>query len=588
MQMKRSSSTQLSLRTLLASFAIGWGLLGSADAQLLPAANPISAIIPTTSFSLELEHVISLPDSSTGNNRFARIEQISPAIDGSGKLFASDQRGKLYSFNLGDAAPSLFFDFQNNISSFKNGNQQSGLRGFAFHPDAFTPGTPGFRKMYTAHELTTSTGGNSHQSRVSEWTLNSTLNGVDANSERPVLTEDQPRGDHNIGKLGFDPNMKPGDADYGNLYVSFGDGGNYRDASIGGSDATLNPNGQITTNRLGSIIRINPLESGNSPFSVPFDNPFFGVPGYLSEIWAHGLRNPHHFSWDTGGNGEMFIADIGQSNIEEVNIGRAGANYGWSQREGTFDVSNESPGNPTTSSILPANHVLDQFTYPVAQFDHDFDNSGQVNTAIAGGCVYRGTLVPELEGKYLFGSFGSDGEGPIYVVDADQLVERDDFSNVFTLNDGFLAPVEQLQLIDANGQPTTMLELIRDESDNEMQSRTDFRIGCDADGEVYISSKKDGTIRRFVETYVPLEGDYNQNDVVDAADFTIWRDTRGQTVDLRADGDQDGFISNLDYGIWFQNFGDVPAASALVPEPSGLTLLSFCLFSMLGLRRRRS
>ncbi|MEQ8839192.1 MAG: PQQ-dependent sugar dehydrogenase [Lacipirellulaceae bacterium] len=473
-----------------------------ATAQTLTPANPISGTIPATTFTLQLEEVIQLPDSAGGSNRFARVEQTSPLEDGSGRMITADQRGRVYTFTPGDANPTLFFDFGANIPNFANGNQQSGLRGFAFHPNAFgSPNAPGYRKMYTAHEITATNGTESHRSVVSEWTLNTGGTGVEAGSKRDLLTQSQPRGDHNIGKLGFNPNLSPTDADYGNLYISFGDGGNYRTDR---GDTTLNPNGQNTTNFLGSILRINPLPTRAGAYTVPADNPFVGEAGINPEIWAYGLRNPHQFSWDTGGNGEMLIADIGQSNIEEVNIGVPGANYGWAVREGTFDMTGKLPGNPIAADVLPANHPSDPYTYPVVQYDHDFNNSGQDNAAIAGGFVARGTQVSELRGKYVFGNFGSSTAfQDIYVVDVDQLQLRDDLTNLATFHDEFLAPIQRLQLVDGNGQPVSFLQLVRQKSGNFGQNRTDMRFGIDENGEIYISSKKDGTIRRFIGTPIP-------------------------------------------------------------------------------------
>ncbi|QDT68396.1 Quinoprotein glucose dehydrogenase B precursor [Planctomycetes bacterium MalM25] len=486
---------------LLIALGFGAGGLNPATAQTLPAANPISATIPGTSFNLKLEKVIQLPDSSTGNNRFARIEQISPAIDGSDRMVVADQRGRVYTFTPGDAAPTLFFDFGSNIPGFRNGNQQSGLRGFAFHPNAFAnPNAPGYRKMYTAHEIDPN-GAEDHLSVVSEWSLDAG-GAVIPGSRRDVLSQSQPRGDHNIGKVGFNPNLSPGDADYGNLYVSFGDGGNYRTDR---GDTTLNPNGQDTTNFLGSMLRINPLQNGGNAYSVPADNPFVGQGGFRPEIWAYGLRNPHQFSWDTGGDGQMLIADIGQSNIEEVNLGVAGANYGWSVREGTFDMTGKQPGNPIQADVLPANHTGDPYTYPVVQYDHDFDNAGQDNAAIAGGFVYRGSLVSELRGKYVFANFGSSTQfQDVYAVDVDALQQEDDFTGLDRASvEAFLAPIEIVGLLNDSDQPIQMLDLVRQESGNNGQNRVDMRFGIDQNGEVYISSKKTGSIWRFVGTPVP-------------------------------------------------------------------------------------
>ncbi|MEO2046130.1 MAG: PQQ-dependent sugar dehydrogenase [Pirellulales bacterium] len=404
----------------------------------------------------------------------------------------------------------------------------------------------------------------SHTSVVSEWSLNASGN-VIASSRRDILTQSQPRGDHNIGKVAFNPNLSPGDPDYGNMYISFGDGGNYRSPSAGGSDTTLSPNGQDTTNFLGAMLRIDSLQGGSDPYTVPADNPFGGQAGILDEIWAYGLRNLHQFSWDRGGNGDMLIADIGQRNIEEVNIGVQGANYGWSVREGTFDMTGKAPDNPIAADVLPANHPSDSYTYPVTQYDHDADNTGQNNAAIAGGFVYRGTQVAELRGKYIFGNFGTFGRfgkpddfQDIYAVDVDQLQLRDDFSDLASLSDVFLAPLQKLSLVDSSGDPIQLLDLVRQKSGNNSQTRADMRFGIDAEGEIYVTSKKDGTIRCFIGTPLP---DYDFDGDIDGADFLDWQHT---------DGSPDGLSD------WQNQYGSGSPGGqdgTVVPEPKSVALL---------------
>ena len=117
---------------------------------------------------------------------------------------------------------------------------------------------------------------------------------------------------------------------------------------------------------------------------MPDGNPFVGDPDVLPEIWAVGLRHPQFLSWDQGGRGQMLVADIGEANLEEVNVGSAGANYGWREREGTFAFE---PGADGGLFELPAFDASFDFTYPVAQYDHDD------GAAIAGGFVYRGSQV---------------------------------------------------------------------------------------------------------------------------------------------------------------------------------------------------
>ncbi len=120
-------------------------------------------------------------------------------------------------------------------------------------------------------------------------------------------------GNHYGGQLHFGPD--------GYLYWSTGDGG-------------VAENAPRLSSLLGKILRINPLPSGNRPYTIPPENPFVGLPG-LNEIFAYGLRNPWQFSFD---GGRIIIADVGQTSQEEINfLPRAdarGANFGWPAFEG--------------------------------------------------------------------------------------------------------------------------------------------------------------------------------------------------------------------------------------------------------------
>lgn len=472
------------------------------------STNPIPGSVPTSSIQLRLENVIRIPNRDNGNTE-ARLELLTHAGDGTGVLYVSDQFGKLYSFDSTAADPSTTLQTVLDMSfvpGFRSTGGQQGFRSFAFHPDHMNAGTPGFRKLYVSY-ATPNNGAPDHDSVVSELTLGADGLVDESVTPREILRQGQPRGDHNIGKIGFNPNSKPGDADYGNLFIAFGDGGNYRTDR---GDTTLNPNGQDTSNWLGSLLRIDPAtpDGGNgTAYTVPADNPFVGDNAFQPEIWAYGLRNPHTFSWDIGGEGKMLIGDIGQSGIEEINLGAAGANYGWSVREGTFSVEGKLPdsANPILIDPLPLDHATDEFTYPVAQYDHSPGDEGNQlgNAAVSGGFVYRGTQVSELQGKYLFGDFANN-HGPIYIVDESDLDQQEDFTDLANdHNGGYLAPYEELVLLNDNDQPTTLLDIIRRASRNFGLGRNDLRFGQDENGEVYVLNKQDGWVRRFVGTPVP-------------------------------------------------------------------------------------
>jgi glucose/arabinose dehydrogenase len=136
------------------------------------------------------------------------------------------------------------------------------------------------------------------------------------------------------------------------IYISLGDGGQADDEGPGHS---AGGNGQDTNVILGKVIRIdiNGRSSPNGQYAVPAGNPFAGAPG-VDEIYAYGLRNPYSFSFDRSG-GNLYLADVGQNSLEEVDIIVKGGNYGWNIKEGTFyfDPNGTGPGYVTdTQSAL--------------------------------------------------------------------------------------------------------------------------------------------------------------------------------------------------------------------------------------------
>ena len=418
-----------------------WGTLvccGGARADL-PSGNPIATPVPTSSWSIELEEVVTIPNSG---GTFPRLEFLtSGGIPG--LAYVVDQRGPIYAFDPGDALsiPELIVDLSTAVPDF-NVQSQTGVRGLAFHPDFNNPGTDGYRKLYTSHsrngfasgignpKFFNSPQGLNHDSVVGEWEVLPDGT-VDTSSYRELIRVGQPQSDHNIGQIGFNPNAAPGEADYGKLYIALGDGGGPDDPNDLAQNISTNQPGAATGFPHGSILRIDPIASGSDPFSIPADNPFVGQPNTIEEIWAYGLRNPHRFTFDTAGDEVMLISDIGQVNVEEINLGHAGANYGWELREGTF----LKQGSSSSLDPLPAGHPTDPFTYPVAQYDHDSGLGIGFSWAVVGGSVYRGTNVPQLTGMYLFGDFGTN-QGPIMAVDVDELVQREDFTDLNDLNGG--------------------------------------------------------------------------------------------------------------------------------------------------------
>ncbi|MEV8286553.1 PQQ-dependent sugar dehydrogenase [Streptomyces niveus] len=193
-------------------------------------------------------------------------------------------------------------------------------------------------------------------------------------TRRTVITQTQPYENHNGGDIKFGPD--------GYLYIALGDGG-------AGGDP--HGNGQKLDTLLGKILRIDPAGGKyiGKPYAIPKSNPFVADPNARDEIWAYGLRNPWRFSFDSG-TGDMLIADVGQSDWEEIDWASArskgGENYGWASMEGT---------HPFRGGTEPANHVPPVFEY---------DRTG-LGCSVTGGFVYRGTAIPALRGQYLYSDY---------------------------------------------------------------------------------------------------------------------------------------------------------------------------------------
>ncbi len=195
-------------------------------------------------------------------------------------------------------------------------------------------------------------------------------------------------------------------------------------------------------------------------------NPFAKNPdsNTVREIYAYGFRNPNRFSWTR--HGEMIVTNIGQAEIEAIDIIQKGHDYGWPNREGRFLMHPD--GNINNLYSLPANDSVYHFTYPVAVFDHD------EGKAIAGGYEYEGTAMPQFRGKYLFGDIPT---GRLFCV------------NMADLKKDKTAPVQEW-FVTLNGKRLTLHELCG-------QARVDLRFAQDKKGEMIIFTKPDGKIYRL-------------------------------------------------------------------------------------------
>lgn len=317
--------------------------------------------------------------------------------DGTGRLFVADLPGVIRVIDAGVNEP--FLDITGRVVDLRTGYDERGLLGLAFHPKFRENGR--FFVYYSAPLRSGAPGGWDYTSRISEFTTQAGDPGrADPGSERVVLEVDQPQANHNGGSIAFGPD--------GYLYIPLGDGGGGRDVGPGHPPGG---NGQDIETLLGKILRID--VGGAEPYGIPADNPFVGRAG-RDEIYAYGLRNPWRMTFDAG-TGRLFVADAGQNLWESVKIIVPGGNHGWNLREGNhaFDPENpyESPadlprtgrrGEPLVDAIIE---------YPNA------NQPGGIGQVVIGGYVYRGSALPGLVGRYVFGEWnraGADGDGIIF------------------------------------------------------------------------------------------------------------------------------------------------------------------------------
>jgi glucose/arabinose dehydrogenase len=309
---------------------------------------------------------------------FERPVYVTDAGDGSGRLFVVEKRGIIRVVEGGEVAAEPFLDITSLVTS--DGNEQ-GLLGLAFHPRY--PEDPRLYVAYTAKDDGANT--------LAEFRVSDDPAHADQGSRRVLLAIPDSRPNHNGGMVAFGPD--------GYLYFGTGDGG-----GGGDPDRTAQDLGSL----LGKILRLD--VSAGDPYAIPDDNPFAGTAGARPEIWAYGLRNPWRWSFDRA-TGDLFIADVGQNDFEEVDFepagGGGGVNYGWSVMEGSHCFR---PPEGCNQAGL---------TLPIYDFGRDDGCS------VTGGYVYRGSEFPALEGRYFFTDYCGgwlrallpDGEGAWAVED---------------------------------------------------------------------------------------------------------------------------------------------------------------------------
>ena len=459
--------------------------------------------------AVEIRDVVRLPDTrglrpadqDVTPSGWARVSFVRELPDG--RRFANDSRGFLYLID--GNTPRVYADVGAAFPLSFYARLESGFIGFDFHPDfahnglfytvhleraADNPGKlnfipPGFGpKDVTYHNV------------ITEWHATdpraSTFSGTRRELFRTahVVTNSS----HPLGYVGFNPTAKPGSPDYGLLYTS---GSDFGFSNGGGPNSSNAAQTQRLDSIITAILRIDPRSPSESKgtkglgdYTIPATNKFAadGDPSTLGEIYAYGLRNAHRLSWDLT-DGTMFAADIGMSNIEEINIIHEGGNYGWMAREGYFENGRYRGGDLGEVFALP-DDVLhgknkDAFVYPVAIYDHGD------GVAVSAGFAYHGRI-PQLDGKFVFGDVN---RGRLFAADLAAMKAADDGIPAT------VAPVEEIQLYvrAASGARvyTSFRELVEGAMGKSL-TRTDLHLSQSRDGEIFLTSRQDGMIRMLV------------------------------------------------------------------------------------------
>jgi glucose/arabinose dehydrogenase len=285
------------------------------------------------------------------------------------RWFVVEKSGVVIVFNNDPtvSSSSMFIDISGRVNSVPD---EAGLLGMAFHPDFAANG-----QVYLSYTRT----GSPLVSVISRFVIDPATGNLDETSEFEILTVPQEFSNHNGGNIVFGQD--------GFLYIGFGDGG---------SGGDPNERAQDTSHILGSIVRLDVDVAPPTRYAIPATNPFSSntkcVDGVgvmpCPEIYAWGFRNPWRFSFDSQ-TGELWVGDVGQNNWEEIDRVELGMNYGWDEREGAHCF--EPPSGCSTNNIDP-----------ITEYGHVGGN-----ISVTGGFVYRGAAIPNLQGFYVFGDFGS-------------------------------------------------------------------------------------------------------------------------------------------------------------------------------------
>jgi glucose/arabinose dehydrogenase len=287
------------------------------------------------------------------------------AGDGSNRNFVGIQQGTIHVFPNDQKAEKtkIFLDIQKQVF-YGGGADEQGLLGLAFHPRYKKNGE--FFVFYTQRK-------DRSTNVIARFKVSKDdPDKADPASEEILLTIKRPYANHDGGTIIFGPD--------GYLYVALGDGGSGNDP---------HKNGQNLNTLLAKVLRIDvDKQDEGLKYAIPKDNPFVGKKDARGEVWAYGLRNIWRMSFDRK-TGKLWASDVGQNLYEEIDIIEKGGNYGWSLREGLHPFSDKG---------VDANKNMVE---PIWEYHH------KVGISLTGGHVYRGKRLPELDGHYIYGDYGT-------------------------------------------------------------------------------------------------------------------------------------------------------------------------------------
>ncbi|PXF43799.1 HHIP-like protein 1 [Gracilariopsis chorda] len=438
--------------------------------------NPVRKPIVKHAMDVYMKRFAKIPDE---DGKTAAINCLVPLVDHlfictRTKIYEVSPKGRVNLFLDVDAAIKVVTGRSLSIENLIHG----GVRSVAFHP-SFSEN--GFFYVSAMEERPSNPRGFNYISDVSnhidadsvliEWRTDLTSGKPLINSYRNLFRIGMPVYDHPIKQIAFYEDL---------LYIAHGDG-SVQSAVAGGGQ---------TGDCLGKILRINPLQAGSRPYTIPGDNPFLTNRKFPGEVYAIGFRNPHHICF--GRDGTLYAADTGRANIEEVNIVKSGSNYGWAEREGTF--VHTGGGLMSGVDSLPADDAKNDFTYPAAQVGHEGPfNAAFIGQAIAGGCpIENGS---PMSGHYYYADFPISGK--LYFSRIPDLRKAKTEGDPAKLTQ---ATTYQANIIYDGKRYKTLGAAMRSEEGFSLQRRVDVRFGRGSSGELYWSSKRNGRIYLFTSS----------------------------------------------------------------------------------------